>query len=140
MRDDKRGTNPIDEFAKGHWPQDIEYKRDGHSGYYKTLTSGKKITHSSEFKDALEKTAYGIVDLVYQKHLDYGSKAINNSPYGKLQGVVVRLHDKFSRAVNLTKTVYKTEPKNESLKDTFIDIVGYALIAITILDDNFPES
>ena len=82
-----------------------------------------------------------IEDIIMKKQKDYGSAAIMKSPYGPLRDILVRMHDKMSRAVNLEKKISLIggEPKNESLRDTFIDIAGYSILAILVLDERFPE-
>lgn len=124
------------------WPKSFEYEKPGHRGFYKTITTSKSkhpagSAEKERFSAALDDLANDIADIVYGKHLDYGSNAILGAPYGAIPGVVTRLHDKISRAANLTKG--EISPKNESLRDTFIDIAGYAIIAITLLDENFPK-
>jgi hypothetical protein len=72
-----------------------------------------------------------IVELVCKKQHDYGHQNINN--FG-LIGVGIRLCDKIARIKNLEKTV---TPQNESLVDSYVDIVGYAIIAIMLGEDSF---
>ena len=143
MKDDYRGTNPLDEFARGHWPQGFKFKRDGYSGNYKTVVTTQKgypagkSEEKSRFLDELDHIALYVATVVHKKHLDYGAAGILDAPYGPIKGVITRLHDKIARAINLTKN--DSSPENESLRDTFIDIAGYAFIAITLLDDKFPK-
>jgi hypothetical protein len=78
-----------------------------------------------------------IAKTVIKKQKDYGPNNIRRSPYGAQQGLVVRLYDKIARLANLTR-LGKT-PENESLRDTYIDIAGYAIIGLMILDGTFPK-
>lgn len=78
-----------------------------------------------------------IAKTVIKKQKDYGPNNIRRSPYGAQQGLVVRLYDKIARLANLTSSG-KT-PENESLRDTYIDIAGYAIIGLMILDGTFPK-
>ena len=48
------------------------------------------------------------------------------------QGVMVRLSDKWSRACQL---VGGKSPKNESLRDTLVDMAVYSLIAVILHDE-----
>lgn len=82
------------------------------------------------FNDEIHKLASEIADLVISKQRDYGNKNILNSPFGAEHGIVVRLYDKLSRVANLIDN--KKEPNNESLDDTFVDIAGYALVALMV--------
>jgi hypothetical protein len=83
--------------------------------------------------------AYDIVDeaveLLIKKHEDYGPLNIANAPGGALNGLAVRLHDKVSRLGNLAKT--ENEPNYESIRDTFIDIINYAVIGILVSEDHW---
>lgn len=72
-----------------------------------------------------------IVSLVCQKQHDYGHGNINN--FGII-GIGIRLCDKIARIKNLSK---KNTPKNESLIDSYVDIVGYAMIAIMLEEESF---
>lgn len=85
--------------------------------------------NTSTFDEQIELIAREIVDLVISKQKDYGTKNILGCPVGPEIGIVVRLHDKMSRLSNL---IGNKEPKNESIEDTWKDIVGYALIALMV--------
>jgi hypothetical protein len=144
MNNEYRGEGTPDDNTFKPWPKSYKYEKPGHNAFYKSIVTAKQAHPAGSAKKArqhfweyLEDTSYLIADLVYMKHLDYGSRAILDAPYGPLEGVVTRLHDKMERAKNLTQKDVK--PENESLRDTFKDIAGYALIALALLDKNFPE-
>lgn len=65
-----------------------------------------------------------MLDLLVSKQHDYGHENIN--AFG-LIGVAVRMSDKLARLENLLKR--NAEAANESLLDTYMDIVGYGVIA-----------
>lgn len=50
-----------------------------------------------------------------------------------IQGVVIRMHDKINRLVQLTLK-NKEDVVNESVSDTFTDIANYAVIALILMD------
>ena len=75
--------------------------------------------------------------LLLRKHKDYGPKNIAHSPGGPLNGLRVRLWDKIARINNLLDSGVK--PSNESLRDSFIDLLNYSAIAILVLDDKWPK-
>jgi hypothetical protein len=81
--------------------------------------------------------AYNVAALVASKQRDYGPRAINDAPGGALNGIHVRLHDKLARATNLSGR-WPHPAGNESLYDTYMDIAGYALIAMLYLDGEWP--
>ena len=60
-----------------------------------------------------------------KKQRDYGPE--NISRFGR-QGLLIRCHDKVARLENLLASG-KT-PENESIHDTYMDIVGYSAIGI----------
>ena len=76
-------------------------------------------------------------DLLLQKHRDYGPKNISSAPGGAINGLRVRMHDKLARINNLTDA--KKEPENESLRDSFMDLANYAMIALLVLDGEWPN-
>jgi len=78
------------------------------------------------------------IHLLVQKHEDYGPANISDAPGGALNGLSVRLHDKVARLNNLLSNHKK--PKNETIQDTFIDILNYAIIALLILDDKWDTT
>ena len=76
-------------------------------------------------------------NLLIRKHHDYGPKNIAHSPGGALNGLRVRMWDKVARINNLLDS--GVAPSNESLRDSFIDLLNYSAIAIMVLDKKWPE-
>ena len=74
----------------------------------------------------------GLAELLIRKQKDYGPKNISDSPGGPLNGLRVRMFDKLARINNLVET--GATPENESLRDSFMDIANYAIIAMMVLD------
>lgn len=72
-----------------------------------------------------------MVQLLCRKQHDYGHNNITN--FGII-GVAIRICDKIARIDNLSK---RNQPTNESLVDSYIDIVGYAMISIMLNEDSF---
>jgi len=75
--------------------------------------------------------------LLLRKHKDYGPLNVAHSPGGPLNGLRVRMWDKVARINNLLDSGVK--PSNESLRDSFVDLLNYSAIAIMVLDKNWPE-
>jgi len=73
-----------------------------------------------------------IVETLIKKQHDYGHR--NILTFG-LRGLAVRLCDKIARMENLTKR--GSEAQNEALTDTYLDIVGYAALALMLEDGSF---
>lgn len=76
-------------------------------------------------------------NLLISKHRDYGPLNIARSPGGPINGLRVRMWDKVARINNLVDS--KVKPSNESLRDSFIDLLNYSAIAIMVLDGKWPE-
>lgn len=84
-----------------------------------------------EQMQAVQKEA---LDLFEKKNKDYGDAFAN---FGTI-GVLVRLSDKISRAVSISKSSV-TLVKDESLRDTLIDLHNYAAMAIMLMDEKSGE-
>ena len=104
--------------------------------YANIKATNAKIKPSLEF-EAME-IATKAVELLVQKHEDYGPANISDAPGGPLNGLSVRLHDKVARLNNLLSN--NKAPKNEAIEDTFIDILNYAIIALLVLDDKWDST
>jgi hypothetical protein len=104
--------------------------------YANIKKTNAKIKPSLEF-EAME-IATKAVELLVQKHEDYGPANISDAPGGPLNGLSVRLHDKVARLNNLLSN--NKAPKNEAIEDTFIDILNYAIIALLVLDDKWDST
>jgi hypothetical protein len=72
------------------------------------------------------------INLLCSKQADYGHENIN--AFG-LTGVAIRIHDKMARLHNLMNK--GDDPRNETIVDTWSDLVGYAVIASMLSDDTF---
>lgn len=76
-------------------------------------------------------------DVLVKKQNDYGPTNISRAPGGPLNGLRVRMHDKISRINHLIDS--GATPENESLKDSFLDLANYSIIAMMVLDDKWPS-
>lgn len=92
---------------------------------------------SKDFEDVVVETYAEAMRVLLKKHADYGPKNIALSPGGPLNGLRVRMWDKMARINNLIDN--DVEPENESLKDSFLDLANYALIAMIVLDGEWPN-
>lgn len=91
----------------------------------------------AEFVKAVGVTYDEAEKLLLKKHKDYGPKNISGSPGGALNGLRVRIHDKLARINHLYDS--GATPENESLRDSFIDMANYAIIALLVLDDKWDK-
>ena len=76
-------------------------------------------------------------NVLLSKHKDYGPTNISLSPGGPLNGLRVRMHDKTARINHLIDS--GATPENESLRDSFLDLMNYSAIALMVLDGKWPR-
>lgn len=74
-----------------------------------------------------------------RKNADYSGDSIDNIGLLGTHGVATRLFDKVFRAHNLTKDNKVAQVKDESVRDTFKDIVNYATYACMLLDGTWNK-
>ena len=91
----------------------------------------------SQFEGDVHEIFVELETLLIQKHHDYGPTNISQSPGGPLNGIVVRMWDKFARIRNLFQN--SLEPQNESLEDSFKDMANYSVIAILVQRGLWPN-
>lgn len=76
-------------------------------------------------------------NILLSKHKDYGPTNISKSPGGPLNGLRVRMWDKTARINHLIDS--GATPENESLRDSFLDLLNYSAIALMVLDGKWPR-
>lgn len=77
-------------------------------------------------------------NLLLSKHRDYGPTNISRAPGGAINGLRVRIHDKTARINHLID--HAGDPQHESLRDSFIDLANYAIIALMVIDEKWPQA
>jgi hypothetical protein len=108
---------------------------DPFSGYAKRSVNNTSDTNT--FIADVWKVLDGAGNLLIKKHKDYGPTNISLSPGGPLNGLRVRMHDKTARINHLIDS--GATPENESLRDSFIDLLNYSAIALMVLDGTWPR-
>lgn len=107
----------------------------------KFFVSGKEMTDQEYWlKMAAMSAAVNMVNLdsrevttiLIKKQRDYGPE--NIARFG-LTGIIIRMHDKIARLENLISSGQRAN--NESVQDTFIDIIGYSAIALMWMNNQF---
>lgn len=78
-----------------------------------------------------------IGNLLISKQADYGPGNVNNAYGGAINGLLVRIGDKFERLKNLFSS--KTKPNHESIEDSFKDLANYAIIALMVERGTWPK-
>lgn len=84
-------------------------------------------------RPALDQIMKSCLDLGERKSADYGAVRDVIADNG-LIGIVVRLDDKQARLLSLVQPGHKQQVKDESIRDTLMDVINYATYAISILD------
>jgi hypothetical protein len=105
------------------------------------LKQRSRDTSNSKVDDEFISDMWSVMDragnLLISKHHDYGPLNIARSPGGPINGLRVRMWDKIARINHLVDN--NSTPQNESLRDSFMDLLNYSAIAIMVLDGNWPE-
>ena len=125
-----RGSQIIDGYGDDN-------SLDRLQGWDDNLQANTYTKVDTEFIADVWRVLDGAGNLLIRKHNDYGPKNIAHSPGGALNGLRVRMWDKVARINNLVDS--NVSPSNESLRDSFIDLLNYSAIAILVLDNKWPE-
>ena len=120
----------VDEYGDGHNLDRLQTRN-----YYLQTNSSKEV--SEKFVADMWSVFDSAGTLLLRKHHDYGPLNVAHSPGGALNGLRVRMWDKIARINNLLDSGVK--PSNESLRDSFVDLMNYAAIAQMVLDKTWPE-
>jgi hypothetical protein len=109
-------------------------------GIQHTESSGTKPNHNSNpaFASAVWEVMDEIGNLLITKQSDYGPGNVNNAYGGPINGLLVRIGDKFERLKNLFKG--GVLPKHESVEDSFKDMANYAVIALMVQRGTWPKN
>ena len=120
----------VDEYGDGHSLDRLQTRN-----YYLQTNSSKEV--SEKFVADMWSVFDSAGSLLLKKHHDYGPLNVAHSPGGALNGLRVRMWDKIARINNLLDSGVK--PSNESLRDSFVDLMNYSAIAQMVLDKTWPE-
>jgi hypothetical protein len=89
------------------------------------------------FNEAVQQKFQHAKSVLLQKQKDYGPLNISQAPGGPINGLRVRMHDKLARINHLVDS--GATPENESLRDSFLDLANYSIIAMMVLDGDWPS-
>lgn len=106
------------------------------SDFFVGFASDPVPARATRFEADVYGVAGGCVELLLSKHKDYGPGNIAGAPGGPLNGLRVRMHDKVARINHLIDS--GAPPEHESLRDSFVDLANYAMIALMVLDNTWP--
>ena len=134
MNEQEAGVSGLSRILDGYGDDSNRDRLQGWD-YYSETNPDKKIN------DTFIQDVWRVLDsagnLLIRKHHDYGPKNIAHSPGGALNGLRVRMWDKVARINNLLDS--NVTPSNESLRDSFLDLLNYSAIAMMVLDKTWPE-
>ena len=133
---DERGLEPITEFLKSLGLRDCDCEHCESDSDSEDTTPSSAISNS-QFAENMWDVIDRMGNVLLSKQEDYGPLNISRAPGGALNGLRVRIFDKISRINNLIDT--GATPKNESLRDSFLDLANYGVIALMVLDGTWPE-
>lgn len=115
-------------WVEGHWYRQEEVRADGVDSTTKPVGMILGFAVASIMDDAEE--------LILRKAEDYGYDNVARSPFGPVFGLLTRMHDKQARAVNLVSSGHQAN--YEGLEDTFMDMIGYATLALLCIRGQWP--
>jgi hypothetical protein len=102
------------------------------------ITSGQKNLFKMRCKMDKTEKHMGICkelnELYQRKNKDYGDSFSESYKEHGLTMVIIRLEDKLRRLKNLAKN--KAEVKDESVRDTIIDLSNYGILGVMELDSD----
>jgi len=131
------GKAKFEELVDNRFPGRIPKQGTFESLPLATQEQIRKASPTATFEEAVQQKFQHAKHVLLSKHKDYGPKNIANSPGGPLNGLRVRMWDKFARINNLIDS--KRNPEHESLRDSFLDMANYAIIAMLVLDGEWPN-
>lgn len=110
--------------------------RDVHnsSKSWKILLENRGLSGDEKLEYAWLEVMVEIFEVFQTKQHDYGPSNISDMG---INGVMTRVYDKVARLKQLSTS---TEPQNESLEDTWIDLTDYGVIALLVRRLKWPLS
>lgn len=106
----------ISEIGTDEFPSDFE---KGHIEYYLAISE--------------------MMDIYKKKNKDYGNSFVESCDEEGLAAARVRLGDKWNRFKTLTQKGEEGMVKDESIRDTLIDMANYAIMTVMWMDKNSEE-
>jgi hypothetical protein len=123
----------------GARPKGVAPKRGSKSAFGpKDSSSSAEDPYMNQFVTDVWDIIDELGNLLISKQRDYGPGNINNAFGGPMNGLLVRMGDKFERLKNLF--AFKQAPKHEPIEDSFKDMANYAIIALMIQRGKWPKN
>ena len=123
-----RGSRVGDQFDSINWAE----------SYIVRQNNKPNPSSNTDFAASVWEIMDEIGNLLITKQNDYGPGNVNNAFGGPINGLLVRIGDKFERLKNLYGR--SKAPKHEPIEDSFKDMANYAVIALMVERGKWPKN
>ena len=113
-----------------YWPASGRLRSEGRD-------NSSEDNSTASFTAAVWEVIDELGNLLITKQADYGPGNVNNAFGGPMNGLMVRIGDKFERLKNLLSNNKQTN--YESVEDSFMDLANYAVIALMVKRGTWPK-
>ena len=135
MSEQRFRTSP--EFTDNYWSGSGTTGRNEPDNN-RPLPWDTRVKLDNNFATEVWKVCDEIGNLLISKQEDYGPDNVNLAHGGPINGLLVRIGDKYQRLKNLFGTA--KVPNHESIEDSFKDLANYAIIALMVERGAWPKS
>lgn len=133
---ESRDDRQFDKIIRKSWPKDSRGKKSTFGP--RDESSSSADAYMNQFVTDVWDVIDELGNLLISKQRDYGPGNINNAYGGPMNGLLVRMGDKFERLKNLFS--FSQKPEHEPIEDSFKDMANYAIIALMIQRGKWPKN
>lgn len=133
---ESRDDRQFDKIIRKSWPKNNKGKQSTFGP--RDISSSSQDPYMNQFVTDVWDIIDELGNLLITKQRDYGPGNINNAFGGPMNGLLVRMGDKFERLKNLF--MFAQSPEHEPIEDSFKDMANYAIIALMIQRGKWPEN
>lgn len=126
----------FDKIVRKSWPEGAKDKQPVFGP--RDNSSSSEDPYMNQFVTDVWDIIDELGNLLISKQRDYGPGNINNAYGGPMNGLLVRMGDKFERLKNLFG--FNQSPEHEPIEDSFKDMANYAIIALMIQRGKWPKN
>ena len=125
------------DIVRKSWPKGVRGKKSTFGP--RDVSSSSSDPEMNQFVTDVWDIIDELGNLLISKQRDYGPGNINNAFGGPMNGLLVRMGDKFERLKNLF-IFGNGKPQHESIEDSFKDLANYAIIAMMVQRGKWPKN
>lgn len=103
------------------------------------MGSSTESTESKVLREEISLITQELTETLVAKNADYGSSIDKGIDEFGIVSLAMRISDKYNRLKNLSKQE-DFLVKEESLRDTLLDLAGYALMGVRRIDEDAQKS